>query len=270
LKGMREADSTPGCKAESILNQLKTKYLGRTLTLLDQCTSTNDEARKLAIDGAPHGSLIITATQTGGRGRFGRHWASPRGGIWMTIIFRPPIAIPAESIPLTAALAVARSIHNDLQIDSQVGWPNDVVVHGFKLAGLIAESHQHGNSLEFILLGIGINTNFETRELGDVNLNAITLKTLTKRTVDNSGLICSILLELEELLSLAASDPGYVLGLLRKRTFSIGKKIRVLVGNRTIEGVLVDYKSMDTVLVECKDESVVVPAASAILVEYVY
>jgi len=144
------------------------------------------------------------------------------------------------------------------------------VVHGSKLAGLIAESHQRGNSLEFILLGIGINTNFETQELGDASLNAITLRTLTKRTVDNSRLICGILLELEELVSLAAVDPGYVLRLLRKRTLSIGKKIKVLVANRTIEGVLVDYKSMDAVLVDCKGESVVVPAASAILVEYIY
>ena len=178
LEGTGEADSTPGCTAESILRQLKTKQLGRTLTLLDECTSTNDEARKLAINDAPHGSLIISATQTGGRGRHGRPWISPRGGIWMTLILRFPTVMPVESIPLIGALSVARSIHSQFEIDSRVRWPNDVVVKRSKVAGLIAEGHQQGDSLKFVLLGIGVNANFESHELRDRKIDAATLMDL--------------------------------------------------------------------------------------------
>jgi BirA family biotin operon repressor/biotin-[acetyl-CoA-carboxylase] ligase len=265
---MGEADSTPGCTAESILNQLKTKQLGRTLTLLDECTSTNDEARRLATDGAPDGSLIISAIQTGGRGRHGRRWISPRGGIWMTLIIRSPITIPVESIPLIGALSVARSIRSQLQIDSRVRWPNDVVVQGSKVAGLIAEAHQQGNSLEFVLLGIGVNANFESLELRDRKIDAVTLKDVSRGTVDSPRLVCNILLELEELLSLAASDLEQLLELLRRRDYSAGRTVKVVMKDRTIQGVFADYQSVDAAVIHSNGERVVVPAASAILVEY--
>ncbi len=268
LEGIEVADSTSGCTAESILNQLETKRLGRTLILLQECASTNDEARKLACNAAAHGSLIISETQTGGRGRHGRRWISPRGGIWMTLTLRSFITRQVEWIPLIGALSVARAIHSQFQIDSRVRWPNDVVVNGSKISGLIAEALQQGNSLEFILLGIGVNANFESRELRDRKVDAVTLMDLYGGTVDGARLVCNILLELEEFLSLAASDPKQLLEFLRLRDYSAGRNVKVDMEDHTVEGVFVDYQSLGAVVVESKGERVIVAAASAILVEY--
>ena len=265
---MREADSTSRCTAESILSQLKTKQLGRPLIFLDECTSTNDAGQELASDGAVHGSLIISATQTAGRGRYGRPWVSPRGGIWMTLILRPPITLPIEAIPLVGALSVARSLHSQLGIDSRVRWPNDVVVNGSKIAGLIAEGHQQGNSLEFVLLGIGVNANFQSNKLRDKEIDAVTLLDFNERPVDSSRLVCAILLELEGLLALAGSNPARLLDFLRSRDYSRGKTIKVTMEARTIEGVFVGYDSVDSAVVDSKGELIIVPTASAILVEY--
>jgi BirA family biotin operon repressor/biotin-[acetyl-CoA-carboxylase] ligase len=268
LEGTGEADSTSGCTAESILNQLKTKQLGRTLIVLDECASTNDAARKLASNAAAHGSLIISATQTDGRGRHGKRWISPRGGIWMTLILRSPTTRQVEWVPLIGALSVARAVHSQLGIDSRVRWPNDVVVNGSKVAGLIAEGHQQGDSLEFVLLGIGVNANFESRQLLDRKVDAVTLMDLNGGTVDNSSLVCNILLELEELLSLAASDPQRLLEFLRRRDYSAGRNVKVVMEDRMVEGVFVEYQSLGAVLVDSKGERVIVPASSALLVEY--
>lgn len=186
----------------------------------------------------------------------------------MTLIIRPPITMPVESIPLIGALSVARGIHSQLEIDSRVRWPNDVVVQGSKVAGLIAEGHQQGDSLEFVLLGIGVNANFESQELRDRNVDAVTLKDLNGGTVDSARLVCSILLELEELLSLAPSDPKQLLELLRRRDYSAGRKVKVVMENRTIEGVFADYQLVDATVIDSKGERLIVPVASVILVEY--
>ena len=186
----------------------------------------------------------------------------------MTLILRLLPPVPIESIPLIGALAVATSIHDYLQIDGRVRWPNDVVVEGSKVAGLIAEGRQQGNSQEYVLLGLGINANFESCELQHVDADATTLKDLNRGPVDTAKLICNVLLELEELLSLAESDSNQLPELLRKRDFSIGRSVRVIINDRPIVGVFADYESFDAAIVESEGKRMIVPAASAILVKY--
>ena len=186
----------------------------------------------------------------------------------MTLILRFPTVMPVESIPLIGALSVARSIHSQFEIDSKVRWPNDVVVKGSKVAGLIAEGHQQGDSLKFVLLGIGVNANFRSHEIRDRKIDAATLMDLNGGTVDSPRLVCNILLELEGLLSHATLDPNLPLELLRMRNDSTGRKVKIVTEDQTIEGVFVDYQSLGAVVVDSKVERVIVPAASAILVEY--
>lgn len=186
----------------------------------------------------------------------------------MTLILRFSAPMSVESIPLIGALAVARSINGQLQIDSRVRWPNDVVVDGSKVAGSIAEGRQKGQSLEYVLLGIGVNGNFELRELRDVSTDVTTLMELNRRAVDTTTLVCNILLELEELLSLTESDPKQLFELLRMRDYSTGRTVKVFTGNRVVTGVFVGYHSLDAAGVDSKGERVTVPASSAVLVEY--
>jgi BirA family biotin operon repressor/biotin-[acetyl-CoA-carboxylase] ligase len=266
---MTEADSLAGYTAETVSNRLRTKQLGRTLLCLKECTSTNDVGRKLANKGAPHGFLIVSETQSAGRGRHGRKWISPRGGIWMTIILRPPLVTSTlEALPLIGALSVTRGIQNALGINAKVRWPNDVVVDGSKVAGVIAESQQEGNSVEFALLGIGVNANFRSYRIRDENIQAVTLMDIRGAAIDGSKLVCEILLALEELLALVVSDRLQLLELLRRNDCSAGRKVKVVMEKKTIEGVFVDYESVEVIRVVTNEELVAVNVASAVFVEY--
>lgn len=119
----------------------------------------------------------------------------------MTVILRPPITQPLEALPLIGALSVTKGIYNQLGLDSKVRWPNDVVAYGSKVAGVIAESQQEGNSIDFVLLGIGVNANFESHKIRDEKVDAVTLMDLCGGVIDSSALVCDILLEFEELLA---------------------------------------------------------------------
>lgn len=266
---MKEAHSTSGCTIKSVSGRLKTKKLGRALLFLRECTSTNDVGREYARKGAPHGLLIVSDAQSAGRGRHGRKWISPRGGMWMTIVLRPPgITLALEVLPLIGALSVARSIHHELGINARVRWPNDVAVYGSKVAGVIAESQQEGSSLEFVLLGIGVNANFESRDINGEKVHATTLMDMRGEGIDCSNLLCEILLGLEDLLALAASDRVQLLELLRRNDSSGGSRIRIASEKERIEGIFVDYESIDNVSIATNKELIVVNTASVLLADY--
>jgi BirA family biotin operon repressor/biotin-[acetyl-CoA-carboxylase] ligase len=133
---------------------------GWTLVALDSVGSTNDEAGRLADSGAPEGTFVWAREQTGGRGRRGRRWASPAGNLYCSTILRPDCAAPrAAELGFVAALAVADLVHDGRSV--RVKWPNDVLVDGGKLAGILPESSiaQDGR-VEHVVLGIGVNVGF--------------------------------------------------------------------------------------------------------------
>lgn len=127
----------------------------------DVLTSTNDRARELADAGAPEGTTVMAWEQTAGRGRHGRGWHSPRGaGLYHSIILRPPIP-PAEAplLGLVAAIAVAETIREDYHLPADIKWPNDVLIHDGKVAGILLELDAEGDRVRSVILGIGVNLN---------------------------------------------------------------------------------------------------------------
>jgi len=128
----------------------------------DTLPSTNDEAARLASEGAPEGTLVIAQSQTRGRGRMGRTWESPRGGLWMSIVLRPECdseALPGLTLVLATALAEA------LPVEATVRWPNDVYAGDRKLAGILAEARWSGDRMDFCCVGVGINVALPTSDL---------------------------------------------------------------------------------------------------------
>jgi BirA family biotin operon repressor/biotin-[acetyl-CoA-carboxylase] ligase len=134
------------------------RWLGCQLVELEVCDSTNDEAARLARAGARHGTVVIARGQRAGRGRDGRAWASPRdAGLYLSAIVRPPLPL-GDVPPMTLAIGVglcdaARAVGAPVLLK----WPNDALVHGKKLAGVLVEAHSQGNRLEAIIVGIGVN-----------------------------------------------------------------------------------------------------------------
>jgi len=133
---------------------------GWRLVALQTVGSTNDEAARLAEEGAAEGTVVWAREQTGGRGRRGRHWASPVGNLYSSTILRPACSAPrAAELGFVAALAVADIVPEGREV--RVKWPNDVLVDGGKVAGILPESSidQDGRA-EHVVLGIGVNVGF--------------------------------------------------------------------------------------------------------------
>ena len=134
------------------------RWLGRERVDLEVCDSTNDEAAQLARAGAPHGTVVIARAQRAGRGRDGRAWASPRdAGLYLSAVIRPPIP-PASVPPITLAIGVGLcDAARAMGAPAVLKWPNDALVHGKKLAGVLVEAHSQGPRLDAIIVGIGVN-----------------------------------------------------------------------------------------------------------------
>ena len=133
---------------------------GWTLVALASVGSTNDEAARLADTGVPEGTVVWSREQTGGRGRRGRHWASPPGNLYTSTILRPACAAPrAAELGFVAALAVADIVPADRQV--RLKWPNDVLVDGGKIAGILLESAVgQAGQVDHVVAGIGLNGGF--------------------------------------------------------------------------------------------------------------
>lgn len=156
---------------------------------LDEIDSTNREVRRLGDAGAVEGTVVIADCQTGGKGRLGRTWFSPAGtGIWMSLLLRPELPPEKVSgITLMAATSVCRAIRSATGLNTQIKWPNDLVINGKKVCGILTESAILDGELKFAVLGIGVNVN-QTEFPGDLP-NAWSLAMTAGRELDREGLI---------------------------------------------------------------------------------
>lgn len=136
----------------------RTHWMGAHRIDLETCGSTNDEAARLARAGARHGTVVTAAAQTQGRGRAGRTWASPPGGnLYVSMVLRP--ALPLRDVPaMTLAIGVALcEVAKSFGTSASLKWPNDVLIHGKKVAGILLESQSRADKLDVVIAGIGIN-----------------------------------------------------------------------------------------------------------------
>ena len=141
--------------------ELHTKWLGREIQYFDVTDSTNTQAKRLAEAGAPHGTLAVADRQTAGKGRRGRQWESPSGtGAWFSMVLRPEMN-PANACMLTliAGMAVAAGIKEAVGLEAGIKWPNDLVIGGKKICGILTEMSTEAQDIRYVVTGIGINVN---------------------------------------------------------------------------------------------------------------
>ena len=124
---------------------------------VDRVPSTQDLIHELAADGAADGTALVAVEQTAGRGSRGRTWASPRGGLWLSVLSRPAGAAPPEALSVRVALAAADALEGAGLDGVQVKWPNDLLVDGRKVGGILCEARWNGDRLAWIAIGVGIN-----------------------------------------------------------------------------------------------------------------
>ena len=199
------------------------------------CTSTQDVARELATRGAGEGAVVIAEVMTSGRGRLGRRWVAGEGGLWLTILLRPRRLRNLQLLGLGAGLAVARAVNDLYGVGARVKWPNDVVVRGRKLCGVLAEGCARGGEALYVLLGIGINVNNDLpRELRDV---AVSIKELVNRPVPRLPLLLMLLINIDEVYSeLASGRCREVLAGWRELSSTIGRHVKVYTPSGSLRG----------------------------------
>jgi BirA family transcriptional regulator, biotin operon repressor / biotin---[acetyl-CoA-carboxylase] ligase len=239
--GYRLVSSPDALHADDLLARLgKTKVIGRDIRVFEQTTSTNDVIEKLARDGVKEGVVIFAESQTKGRGRLGRKWVSPtRKGLWFSILLRPDLR-PQETTQLTVASATAlrRAIQSETGLQPEIKWPNDILVGGKKVAGILTELNAELDKVRYIILGIGIDVNLDANEFpAELKKIATSLKIETGESVSRAELATAILRELDfDYSRICGGKFSNVADEWEEHCTTIGKNVTVQIGERKIRG----------------------------------
>jgi len=177
------------------------KLLGRKVLCFDTLDSTNRRAREEALRGAEEGLVVIADSQTRGRGRMGRSWSSPAGvNLYFSILMRPPL--PPERVPqltLLAGVSSARAVRRITGLEARLKWPNDIFISGRKAAGILAEMEGEVSRVQFVILGIGVNANWDRDRMPEeLRETATSLRAEAGREFDRNTLANEILDDLEK------------------------------------------------------------------------
>jgi BirA family biotin operon repressor/biotin-[acetyl-CoA-carboxylase] ligase len=222
---------------------LKTKTFGGEVRAYPVVKTTNDLAKEWAEEGAPEGSLVVAEVQEGGKGRLGRRWHSPRGGVWLSLILRPPMT-PEEAprLGLLAGVGVVRTLSRLYGLEAGLKWPNDILLGGKKVGGILLEMSAEMGRLHYVVLGIGVNVDFDFREFPpELRAKATTLRGELGRNVSRLEVLRVLLEELEALYGdLSKGNPRGLLEEARRLSLTLGTRVRVETPGETYEGRAVD------------------------------
>ena len=239
--GYRLVSSPDALHADDLLARLgKTKIIGRDIQVFEQTTSTNDVMEKLARDGVKEGVVVFAESQTKGRGRLGRKWISPaRKGLWFSVLLRPDLR-PQEATQLTVASATAlrRAIQAGTGLKPEIKWPNDILIGGKKVAGILTELSAEVDRVRHIILGIGVDVNLDADEFpAELRKIATSLKIEAGETISRAELAVEILRELDlDYARICGGKFPAVADEWEAGCATIGKNVTVHIGDRKIRG----------------------------------
>ncbi len=240
-RGYRLLSAPDALHADDLLARLgKTKAIGRDIRVFEQTTSTNDVIEKLARDGVKEGVVVFAESQTKGRGRLGRPWISPaRKGLWFSVLLRPALR-PQETTQLTVAAATAlwRAIQQQTGLAPEIKWPNDILIDGKKVAGILTELSAEVDRVKHVILGVGVDVNLSASEFpADLKKIATSLKIETGKLVSRPELATAVLRELDQdYARICSGQFAAVADEWEERCTTIGRNVAIHVGDRRIRG----------------------------------
>jgi BirA family biotin operon repressor/biotin-[acetyl-CoA-carboxylase] ligase len=239
--GYRLVSAPDALHADDLLARLgKTKVIGRDIRVFEQTTSTNDVIEKLARDGVKEGVVVFAESQTKGRGRLGRKWISPeRKGLWFSILLRPNLR-PQETTQLTVASATAlrRAIQSETGLEADIKWPNDVLIGGKKVAGILTELSAELDRVKHVILGIGVDVNLGAGEFPpELRKLATSLKIESGNAIERAELATEILRELDaDYEKICSGQFASIADEWEERCVTIGRDVMVQIGGRKLRG----------------------------------
>ena len=275
-KGYKLIETPDILSKEEILNKIRSQRIGRDLYYYASTDSTNTRIRLLAEEGAGDGTLAVADMQTAGRGRRGRTWISPSGmNIYMSLLLKPEIEVnQAPMVTLVMALAIAKGITQTTGLEAKIKWPNDIVVNGRKVCGILTEMNLEADYIRSVIVGIGINVNEASLEdfEEDIRTTASSLRIECGEIVNRAELIANSMLAFEEYYecflkdrSLASLKDEYDSHLI-----SVGKTVRVLDPKGEYEGISKGISENGELIVELGDGTITNVYAGEVSVRGLY
>lgn len=242
---------------QEILSCLKTKWLGHNICYRDSVDSTNNLAKLLANEGCENGLLVVGEEQGAGKGRLQRGWISPYAkGIWFSVVLRPPF-LPQEASKCTllAAVAVVKAINKIKGVQAAIKWPNDILLNGRKLVGILTEMNAEFGHINYVVIGTGINTNASPEDYPEeVRPLAVSVADAAEEPFTRLDLLCDILQNMEELYEAVLAE-GFapVLAEWRKYSCTLGQEVKVIAPDMTYFGTAEDIDEEGLLIVRKED-----------------
>ena len=245
----------PNLVAATVRQGLFTRIIGRRLLYYPNLSSTMDEAGKLGEGDAEEGAVVVAETQTAGRGRQGRNWVSQPGNLLVSVLFRPTLeALPFISI--IGGVAAARAVRKVTGLEPQIKWPNDLLIQGRKVAGILAESAIAGDSVWYAVLGVGMNVSLNTDQTEEIASFATSVNAAAGKVVPREDLLRQFLMDLDALYLALGQDQSPIeewQGLLS----TTGQRLEATWGNESFIGVAEGTDPMGNLLLRQDDGSLV-------------
>ncbi len=237
----------------SITTNLETRFVGQRVIYYPSLTSTMEMAKQEVQQGAVEGTVIIADEQTAGKGRIKRVWLSPKGNIALSVILYPSVAY-LPSLIMLASLAVVHSLEAVSGLKFQLKWPNDVLINGKKVCGVLIESNVRGNIVDYAIIGIGVNINLRLYDFPEIQPTATSLSEELGRDVSRLSVIRCLLVEIERLY-LALATEGSIYEEWRDSLVTLGRRVQVKSGKTIYEGVAESVAKDGSLLLRHSDGS---------------
>ncbi|HEY0550201.1 MAG TPA: biotin--[acetyl-CoA-carboxylase] ligase [Verrucomicrobiae bacterium] len=237
--GYRLLSSPDVLHADDLLSRLAPgRVIGRDIQVFQETNSTNDVVEKLARDGVAEGVVVFAESQSKGRGRLGRKWISPAGeGLWFSVLLRPPLP-PASATQLTiaAATAVARAIRSETGLPPQIKWPNDILLEGRKVVGILTELSAELDRVRYVIIGIGVDVNIKQFP-ADLADSATSLAAAAGKNFIRAEIAAAILKELDaDYARIARGEFSALAEEWEQQCITLGRRVQIHIGERTIAG----------------------------------
>ncbi|MFH1686743.1 MAG: biotin--[acetyl-CoA-carboxylase] ligase [bacterium] len=254
-----------------IPHYLTTQSIGRTVHAFQSVQSTNDLAIKLAEEGQPHGAIVVADRQTAGRGRHDRQWHSPAGlGVYVSIILRPNIPpTMAPPMSIVAALALAEVFDGYCPDQTQIKWPNDVLIMGRKAAGILTQLSADQDQVDHIIVGVGININHQESDFPqELSSLATSLRCATGKKHSRVRILAEFLHQLEsEYIRYTKEGLAPSQGRLRRFSSLIGRRINLMSGHNRMEAEVLDIDTEGRLVIKTEDGTKAVTSGEVTIVK---
>jgi len=243
----------PNLVAATVRQGLFTRIVGRRLLYYPELSSTMDEAGKLGEGDTEEGAVVVAEVQSAGRGRQGRSWVSQPGNLLVSVLFRPSLdALPFISI--IGGIAAARAVRKVTGLEVNIKWPNDLLIGGRKVAGILAESAIAGDTVWYAVLGVGMNVSLDTGQTEEIATFATSINAAAGQEVPREDLLRQFLMDLDALYLALAQGISPIeewQGLLS----TTGQRLMATWGNDTYNGVAEGTDPMGNLLLRQDDGS---------------